>query len=622
MALVSTAGTVRRSQAVFTYGTGAIVDFITGSFMPLGLEQMEQQWAYLPQRAKEGIVIYEPRLQKVLDVSFFRCPPVPGDRQTSEFGKKVERHWSVPCTRFPRWLECPKCNRLGVIGKPFELQPDLKVKCQACGLPVNPVRFIVACEDGHIDDFPWKFWVHSKERASAEKKECQGSELYLKSEGRSAALSDLYVECNRCGAKRDLGQIFRPGSLKPLRCQGKRPWLLQKDTCDKDLVTLQRGGSNVHFAISASMISIPPASEALAKVFEPDWSLISSIPEEVLEATLSGYLAKKGFRIDLKAAVSWIKRRKGLEEEGPAEDEASARFQEYEALSQNVEADPAAPTQPEFENILCDVPPALRDWFELFSAAKRLREVRAYCGFTRIQPWPVPVEKIREVIDKKQIATLSVNKCNWFPAIEVRGEGIFLRLSEKKIVNWSGEEAILRRASTIDAIYKEMCSKSGMTPVHNITPRLLLVHSFAHMLIRRLSLDCGYSSASLRERLYVSEGEASVPPMAGILIYTASPDSDGSLGGLVNLVTPEKMRALIKATVRDASWCGNDPVCSETVPELQGDRLSGASCHNCLLLPETACEKFNRELDRVMLSGNRIEGKKETVTGYFSQLLE
>ncbi len=623
MALLATAGTVRRSQTIFTYGTGAIVDFINGSFMPLGLEQMDQLWALLPERERENITIYEPRLQKILGVSFFLCPPVPGDRQSSDFGKKVERHWSIPCIRFPKWLECPKCHRLGFIGNPFELQPDLKVKCQRCDGFVNPVRFIVACEDGHIDDFPWDWWVHSKSGGSGVKKECKGKELYLKSEGRSAALTDLYVECKGCGAKRDLGKIFQKDSLKPLTCRGKRPWLLQTDKCDnKSLVTLQRGGSNVHFAITASMISIPPASEALAKIFEPAWSWIVSVPEEALEVTVSGYIAKKGFQIDVKAAISWIRRRKGLEDEGSAEDETSARFQEYEALSQTVEAVPSSPYQPEFENALFDVPVRLKNWFDLFSGIKRLREVRAYCGFTRIQPWPVAVEKIRDGINRKQIAPISLNKSHWFPAIEVRGEGIFLRLSEKRIKTWSDDPAVFERARIIDAIYKEMCTKSGMTPVHDITPRLLLVHSFAHVLIRRLSLDCGYSSASLRERLYVSDGDSIAPPMAGILIYTATPDSDGSLGGLVSMATPDRMDTLIGSAIRDASWCGNDPVCCETIPEMQGNRLSGASCHNCLLLPETACEKFNHELDRVMLTGNRIEDKDINIRGYFSDLLE
>ena len=393
----------------------------------------------------------------------------------------------------------------------------------------------------------------------------------------------------------------------------------------KDVTTnwsLQRGGSNVHFAISASMLSIPPASEALAKIFEPKWSIFKFVPDEALEPIVRGFLNEGGYRFEVKAAMSWIKRRKGLEAEGPADDETSARYQEYMALSQKVGADQDSPTQPEFENEPYEVPGELRPWFDLFAATRRLREVRAYCGFTRIQPWPVTIEMIKGLIADNQIAPLSASPRNWFPAIEVRGEGIFVRLSEEKVKTWASNKDISSRAAVIDAIYKTLCEKSGMIPVHDVTPRLLLVHSLAHMLIRRLSLDSGYSSPSLRERLYVNDGDTTTPSMAGILIYTATPDSDGSLGGLVSLATPERMKILIMNAIQDAAWCGNDPVCLETVPELQGDKLSGASCHNCLLLPETACEKFNRELDRVTLVGNKIDDSGSSIQGFFSDLLE
>jgi hypothetical protein len=285
-----------------------------------------------------------------------------------------------------------------------------------------------------------------------------------------------------------------------------------------------------------------------------------------------------------------------------------------------LEADPSAPSQPEFENITFEVPFEISRWFDLFAKVKRLREVRAYCGFTRVQPLPLPIEKIRFAIDRKEIAALSVYRHNWFPAIEVRGEGIFLRFREDTVREWQDDKGVISRADTINSIYNEICEKSGSSALYKITPRLLLIHSFSHAMIRRLSLDCGYNSASLRERLYISDGDGTCPPMAGILIYTASPDSDGSLGGLVSLASPQRIMSLILTSLQDASWCGNDPVCVETSPELLGDRLSGASCHNCLLLPETACEKFNRELDRVLLCGIKQNNEEYAIKGFFGNL--
>ena len=152
------------------------------------------------------------------------------------------------------------------------------------------------------------------------------------------------------------------------------------------------------------------------------------------------------------------------------------------------------------------------------------------------------------------------------------------------------------RAAQLDTQSEAIANRRGYTRDYGITPRLLLVHSFAHAIIRQISIECGYSSSALRERLYVAEQTNEAPAMNGVLIYTGSPDSEGSLGGLVRLATPELLEPIVMRTLEGAGWCGSDPVCLETEPSLAGERVSGAACHCCLLLPETACEKFNREL--------------------------
>jgi hypothetical protein len=219
---------------------------------------------------------------------------------------------------------------------------------------------------------------------------------------------------------------------------------------------------------------------------------------------------------------------------------------------------------------------------------------------------------------QKKIAPLTAGQAAWRPAVEIRGEGVFLRLNEEHLTEWSCETAVAERAAKINRLFTDRCSRDGVTPPYQITPRHLLVHSLAHILIRRMSLDCGYSSASLRERLYISDGEGAVPRMAGVLIYTASPDSDGSLGGIVSLAEPNRISSMLERAVEDALWCGNDPVCIETEPHMNGERLNAAACHNCLLVPETACEKFNRELDRGMLVGFPVSASGAIVSGFFS----
>jgi hypothetical protein len=161
-----------------------------------------------------------------------------------------------------------------------------------------------------------------------------------------------------------------------------------------------------------------------------------------------------------------------------------------------------------------------------------------------------------------------------------------------------------------------MAFDRGYQRDYRITPRLLLIHSFAHAMIRQLSIDCGYSSSSLRERLYVAEGDDNSSAMNGVLIYTGSPDSEGSLGGLVRLADAALITDAVTRAVRNSRWCGSDPVCIETDPAQPGERISGAACHCCLLVPETACEKYNRELDRSMMVGDAARRWK----GFFDGL--
>jgi Domain of unknown function (DUF1998) len=132
--------------------------------------------------------------------------------------------------------------------------------------------------------------------------------------------------------------------------------------------------------------------------------------------------------------------------------------------------------------------------------------------------------------------------------------------------------------------------------------RLVLVHSLAHALMRRLVLESGYSEASIRERLYAREPDQEGGPMAGFLLYTAASDSEGTLGGLVALGEPDELRGHLEGALRDAELCASDPLCAEHPPDDDGTTLHGAACHACLFAPETSCERGNRYLDRAVLT--------------------
>ena len=282
-------GSVRQSQLLHNYGPGAIVDLVSGSFMPMGLETQEVRRRMI----RSGFIdleIREERLSRLLEVETFWKPPAPSENELMNFGKLVRRAWGIPTIRFPEWLECPSCHRLGKLDDPFEAKPDGAVVCNACNKNAAPVRFIVICPKGHIEDFPWYRWAHQDLENGVKKG--QKHILKLKSHGESAALSDLYVSCEGCGCSKSLGEIFFPGSLKRIgfRCHGRKPWLgvRNSERCDEsdNLRVVQRGGSNVYFPVMASMLSIPPASEALTQLLAPNWQLISRLTAEELPIIL------------------------------------------------------------------------------------------------------------------------------------------------------------------------------------------------------------------------------------------------------------------------------------------------------------------------------------------------
>lgn len=593
---VRSVGSVRRSQMISTYGIGAIIDLEGGSFMPLGLDDWESQ---IRGGRINAMSINESRLQRQLGVTHFRLPPtvIPVDNRPGH----VDARYTVPVIRFPAWHECPSCNRLGTEDDPFLLHSDgnrLTCSNQKCrSRIVTPVRFVVACDHGHIEDFPWIWWAHRKSDNGI----CNQPRIYLRSRGESAALADLYVRCDNCGASSTMGDAFQPGSVRGRQCSGVRPWLVDRQDCHQTPRVLQRGASNVHFASVVSAISIPPVSEPLLQILDEHWTVLKGVPPSALPEALSGLAEQHG--VPVESLIDAHGQKIGVESGGPYTD-AMSRADEYLALSSSRDDEGSVGGYAsQFLNNVYDAPSRLSDWFDLIGAVSRLREVRALAAFSRIEPRPTGADRIHEEILTGNLSPISKTPRNWLPAAEIRGEGIFLRFRTEALDAWMAENpGVEERAAVLDAHAAAMAERRGYQPEYHITPRLLVVHSFAHAMIRQLSIDCGYSSSALRERMYLSESADGVA-MNGVLIYTGSPDSEGSLGGLVRLADPDLITDAVIRAVHAARWCGSDPVCLETDPHQSGERISGAACHCCLLVPETACEKFNRELDRSMLVG-------------------
>jgi hypothetical protein len=243
------------------------------------------------------------------------------------------------------------------------------------------------------------------------------------------------------------------------------------------------------------------------------------------------------------------------------------------------------------------VPAELKGCYADVIQAERLREVRALIGFTRLDA-PDPDDP--ELVTR---APLGRSAATWVPGSEVRGEGIFVRLPEDLLSAWESRvegSTVLREHKGAYARfrqnrYSDRISGPFEPMKHWPGARYIALHTLSHLLIRTIALECGYSSASLSERIYAG---AEDDPRSGILIYTAVPDAEGTLGGLVSLAEPEQLVRLTRRALHDAMHCSSDPLCAERLPQDPADFLHGAACHVCLFVSETTCERGNRFLDR------------------------
>ena len=603
-------GDLRRSAVVMTFGPGSIVDFRADdgavSAVAAGLEEWDR--SFPPAGLANPQRISEPRLQKKLAVGGFRLPPVVDENWRGDDGKPDTR--SLVAARFPEWLQCPQCDRVGPARKWADDAGRAYRFCGSCTAKapgqkrvfVLPVRFVMACPGGHLDEFPWHFWVGHK--AGCTNKD--NGFLTLKAE--KPGLAGLVLSCPRCAVRKSMDGVFSARTWTGFACRGHRPWLPEaREACTRTPRTLQRGASNLYFPVIESALSIPPWSDALQEALGVYWSAIVNADE----ADRAGFIRMLA-RGDLKPVLDELN-------VTPAElaqriedrlkrynDDAilDIRQEEYRQFVSGT--DTRRDDAREFEVRNVAVPAKLKPFLRHIVRAVRLREVRAIRGFTRINPPGDP--------DSPDVAPLSTAPRDWLPAVEVRGEGIFLSLDPDALHQWEHRPAVQERAARIDAAWQAEWHErhDGKDAPWSITPRYVLIHTLAHALMRQLTLECGYSSASLRERLYVAAGQDG---MCGLLIYTATSDSDGTLGGLQRQGQPARIERVVTAAIRAMEWCSSDPLCIESMIS-PAENLSLAACHACVLAPETACEQFNRFLDRAFLVGL----PDDPDVGFFTQL--
>jgi hypothetical protein len=508
----------------------------------------------------------------------------------------------VPVAPFPRWLRCPACDLLAPVSsglfrlRTVPARPDLAkyvhTGCNKRNQPaVLPARFLLACEHGHLDDFPWHWFVHRGKRL-----DCAGN-LELRELGVSGEAADVEVRCRQCGDSRRMVEAFgREGMANLPACRARRPQLRDFDTepCKADPRAILLGASNSWFAVTLSTLFVPTRpKDRLAALVEDHWTLLGDVDDD----KILGFLRKQGQLgpfSDFSDEKLWaaIEERRAGATEGESED---IREPEWRVFSN---PDPAFNTA-ELQLREVRAPPEFADFIERVVLGEKLREVTALIGFTRIgSPGDFAEE---EHARATVLARLARSEPQFVPASEVRGEGIFIQFREEKLGEWCDRVNTLEQ-HFLDA-HMGWRRRRRIEPVDGGFPhiRYVLIHSFAHALMRELCLECGYSAASLKERIYARELDEGKAPMAGVLIYTAAADAEGTLGGLVRMGNPEELERHIRRALHAMALCSADPLCADHLPDSDGTTLHGGACHACLFAPETSCERGNKYLDRSVL---------------------
>jgi len=574
---------------ITTSGVGAIVDLPSMSVMVRGLDD----WS-----SENAAPVHEPRLlqrvQSVLGPGIERLQAAPHDSHAED------DPWTrvgVPVTTFPGWLRCSRCHRLGPAdGAQFELihrygrRPDLAkwvhAQCPkqqktatAKRRPALPARFVVACEAGHVDDFPYGLFVH-RGVASA----CTGPR-YTMRDSASTRGPNVFVTCT-CGQTRNMIESAgSQGSARLPVCRGRHPHLGTFEKCRRPLKMMVLGASNLWFSITASALHLPQEG-AVRDIVSDNWELLGQAPGKDFVGMLINGMAPLRQLRDHPLDDVWNIIEKVRVDGGP---QTAAVQHDLLSAEWDLLSHPTTDRQDRDFRAEPTPSPAVYDAvLQQVVLVKRLLEVKAFLGFTRVDGPGTTMKPVNYVTPAR--------RATWLPAVENRGEGVFLEFREDVVASWVQRATGHARLDSLRAAGERWSRARGLDVAADFQlERYVLLHTMSHLLLRQVALECGYSSSSIRERLYVGTPDA---PTAGILLSTASSDSEGTLGGLVALGEKQYLGMLLSRAAEDGARCSSDPLCADHVPEDPSEARHAAACHACLFASETSCECNNAWLDR------------------------
>ncbi len=575
-------GQVRRGQVITTYGPGALIDLPRHSAIVGGLDTWPK-----PADLEE---IVEPRLSQKLGIMtavpnprLYAPPPESNDPRAPARG--------IGAWRFPEWFVVQDESGAEDRRRSRRLvhRKALDDRGRFDGRAVVATRFVRACTRGHVDDLDWQRYVHGIEDG------CR-RQLWLDERGTSGDLADLVVRCE-CGKQRSLYEATQLEMNLLGTCRGARPWLGRNtsEDCIQPSRLLIRTASNAYFPQVVSVLSLPDRGSAVGTVVAELWDDLQIVDD----AAGLAFLKKKPKIADRLApfpddeVLQAVRDRKrgGAQDRPVKQVELDALIAAAEGFGDDVPIDPNfhARRLPDAAWRRSNRTAGVEAVIQLH----RLREVLALVGFTRLEA--VMPDIHGEYESDVERASLAIEPA-WFPAVENRGEGVFVQLRAGAVRSWLDRPEVVQRLNGLATGHARWATERKSNRAFPGGPYVLL-HTLSHLLLQSLAMRCGYPASSIRERIYAD----TQADHFGILLYTGSPDAEGTLGGLVQQA--RHFEDHLAEALRQATLCSNDPICARHTPgkSMEHRWLHGAACHGCALVAETSCEMRNDYLDRALV---------------------
>ena len=578
---------LRPSQFIMVYGVGSIIESPNG---PRVIPVFYRWGDRLRQRLSDpGFVIEENSISALLDgAKIFKIPT------NSDYDDVTDSEILFQTIRFPMWALCLKHRKL------YRLDTEDQTMCTECPRMINPhganyrheaIRFIRACPKGHMDDIRWDEILHHGSGCKNKVFDWHGGQI---------SLEHVEIICPQCSSKCTLRDIYNDAS----RCSKYFPEKKEYDSrdCDEKMQVMLRSQSSLRMPSLLTVITIPPR-DSNAYLMISGMNLRSRLEDHPYKYWTKQKLLERLRSINENNQQAITRTQIDRMEEFEESEISDAISQIMNVESNQIQMDDVMKQELDaLKRGASEGAPSvsMRGKTQFEMNREDVREIKMNLGSLRI----APVQKLRVVMVQKGYTRtstdtenanvvktyLKVNEEIWFPGLEMRGEGLFLDLPANPEIEFGEEGKIwLDRFKKNPETYKKF------------HPMFIWWHTLSHAIINMLSVDSGYSAASIRERIYFFYDSERKNIHSGILLYTSQPSGDGTLGGLVGIAN--NFQRMIDRALERAQNCSNDPLCSAQL--LEKERSNGAACYACLLLSETSCENSNLLLDRNLIKGTQ-----------------